>query len=206
MDFFSKDFIWGYFTRNKLLLIAALVLFTVPFVLGASISFLITENHGVISSGLLSGEAYIPLESLLMDSLSVFAHNVPIDFAILLSGLLFSIVSLILFIINAYMIGMPFGEDFLFAFLAIVPHSIFEYSASIFALVGAFLFTSIEFDIIKSFWDKDRSVRSVISDSKIKFKDIILSSIIMVVLLAVAAIIEGNITPRIVFWFFTGNL
>ena len=105
---------------------------------------------------------------------------------------------------NAFMIGMPFGQDFLFAFFSIVPHGIFEYTASLFALVGAFLFTIIEIDIIKSFRDKDNSVSDVIAEDKIKFKDILLSAIFMTILLLIAALIEGNITPRIVMWFFGG--
>lgn len=205
MDLFSKDFIKGYFTRNKKLLLISLAIFLIAFLLGAIVSFIKTgSNHGIVSSGLLSGQIRIPLNEMLMDGWLLFLHNFTVDLATLILGVLFSVISVILFVFNAFSIGMPFGEDFLFAFFTIVPHSIIEYSASLFALVGAFLITSIEIDIIKSFRDKDKSVGEVIAESNVKLKDILLSAIIMMLLLAIAAVIESQITPRIVVWFFGG--
>lgn len=203
MDFLSKEFIKGYFKRNKKLFLISLILFVIAFLAGVLVSFTMTgNNHGLISNALFSGKSSISLENLMVDTSELFFHNLYIDIITLISGLLFSIVSLGLFCVNAFMIGMPFGQDFLFAFFSIVPHSIFEYTASLFALVGAFLFTIVEIDIIKSFSYKDISIGDVISEDMIKLKDILLSAIFMTILLLVAAIIEGNITPRIVFWFF----
>ena len=206
MDFFSKEFFYGYFIRNKKLLLASLALFAICFVLGVIISYILNMGqHGLMSSQLMSGMSTISLNDLLVDTWPLFIHNLSVDFAVLLLGVLFSVISIILFCYNAFLIGMPFGQDFLFAFFAIVPHSIIEYAASLFALVGAILITTIEIDIIKSFRNKDKSVSDVISESNTKFKDILLSAIIVIVLLFIAAIIECNITPRIVVWFFGGQ-
>jgi uncharacterized membrane protein SpoIIM required for sporulation len=204
MDFFSKDFIKDYFRRNRKLFLISLIIFIISFLIGVLASLAITgNNHGLISNAIFSGKSNISLDNLFVDTSELFFHNLYVDILTLIFGLLFSIVSLGLFCMNAFLIGMPFGQDFLFAFFSIVPHSIFEYTASLFALVGAFLFTTIEIDIIKSFWDKNKSVGDVIAEDRIKLKDILLSVIFMVILLVIAAIIEGNITPRIVFWFFS---
>ena len=205
MEILSKSYIKEYFKRNKKLFLISLLFFIISFLLGVLVSFIMTgNNHGLISSAIFNGKHKITLDSLLVDSLGLFIHNFSVDLGTLILGLLFSIVSLILVCMNAFMIGMPFGQDFLFAFFSIVPHGIFEYTASLFALVGAFLFTIIEIDIIKSFRDKDKSVSDVIAEDKIKFKDILLSAIFMTILLVISALIEGNITPRIVMWFFGG--
>ena len=203
MEILSKNYIKDYFKRNKKLFLISLIFFLISFLAGVLVSFIMTgNNHGLISSAIFSGQRNISFDTLHVDTWTLFIHNFSIDMGTIIMGVLFSIVSIGLVCINAFMIGMPFGQDFLFAFFSIVPHSIIEYTASLFALVGAFLFTWIEIDIIKSFWDKDKSVSDVIAEDTIKFKDIILSTIIMTVLLAIAAVIEGQITPRILMWFF----
>lgn len=205
MEILSKKYIKDYFKRNKKLFLISLIFFILSFLLGVLVSFIMTgNNHGLISSAIFNDHQAISFDSLHVDSLTLFIHNFSVDLGTIILGLLFSIGSIGLVCINAFLIGMPFGQDFLFAFFSIVPHSIIEYTASLFALVGAFLFTEIEIDIIKSFWDKDKSVSDVISEDKIKFKDILLSAIIITVLLVIAAVIEGQVTPRIILWFYGG--
>lgn len=203
MEIFSMEYVKGYFIRNKILLFISLSIFIFLFLSGVLVSFIFNwGHHGFISAGIFMGKVNMPLNKLFVDTLELFAHNFTIDLATLLLGLLFSIFSIISVGFNAFLIGMPFGQDFLFAFFSIVPHGIFEYTASIFSLVGAFLITIVEVEIIKSFWDKNKSIRDVISENNDKLKDILLSALFMTVLLIIAAIIEGEITPRIVAWVF----
>ena len=206
MDLSFIDFVLGYFTRNRNALIISLGIFIFTFLTGALTGFFISwGNHGFISSGVMSGTVQVDFNRLFLDIPSLFLHNFSIDFSTLLLGFLFSIGSVIIFLINAFLIGMPFGEDFALAFFGVAPHGIFEYSASLFALVGAFLITGIEIDIIKSLKDKNKSIGNVIYENRVKLKDIILSLIFLTVLLAIASVIEGQITPRILIFFFTGK-
>lgn len=197
MELFTKEFIMGYFSRNKKYLLISLAIFLVAFVLGAIIAYInIGDKYGLITATILQSHVS-PITGFDMGAWDLFSHNFVVDIGVVLFGFLFSIVSVLLVIFNAFSIGAPFGTDFIFASLTIVPHSIIEYSASVIALVGAFLITRIEIDIIKSFSHRDISVGDVINDSNTKIKDIVLSFIFMTVILIIAAFIEAYITPMI---------
>ena len=47
---------------------------------------------------------------------------------------------------------------------------------------------------------KNRSIRQVLEENRIVLKDIFALFIIMLVLLLIAAIIEGNITAYVIYW------
>lgn len=190
----------GFFKRNKKFLLAALVIFLVPFFIGAIQAYIsIGSDYGYISkviySGIQSGKS--PMSFPEFSSLDLFIHNFFADLLVFFGGLLFSIISVILVVFNAYSIGLPFGSDFLFAATSIIPHSIFEYPASIFALAAAFNITWLEIKMIKN-----RSIKSVIEENKIILQDIFTMFVIMVVLLFIAALIEGNLTVPIIYWFY----
>lgn len=161
----------------------------------------IGSHYGELSAGLrnMSG---IAVSDFGMDGLELFLHNIKVDIITIIGGLFFSIISLIVFFVNAFSIATPFGSDFTFAFVGIVSHGIFEYFASVIALVAAFLITRVEIDLIKSLRDKELTVRDVLSDSRPEILDIVFSIILDLVLLVIAALIEANITPRIMLWFY----
>lgn len=202
MELFSKEFIMGYFSRNKKFLLISLAIFLITFVISAIIAYInIGNQYGLITATVVRSHVS-PISGFNMSAWDLFSHNFSVDVGVILFGFLFSIVSVILVLYNAYLIGAPFGSDFIFAALTIIPHSIIEYSASVIALVGAFLITSIEIDIIKSFSFRDVSVGDVIRQSNTKIKDIVLSFIFMTVLLVIAALVEVYLTPVIFNAFF----
>ena len=202
MEMFSKDFFKGYFSRNKKYFLISLSIFAFCFIFGAVVNFIAVGSHyGELSAGLrnMSG---ITVSDFGMDGLELFLHNIKVDIITIIGGLFFSIISLIVFFVNAFSIATPFGSDFTFAFVGIVPHGIFEYFASVIALVAAFLITRVEINLIKSLRDKELTVRDVLSDSRPEILDIVFSIILDLVLLVIAALIEANITPRIMLWFY----
>ena len=153
----------------------------------------IGDNYGAITKEMSKSNVSIPFAEVSGGAIGLFIHNLSVDLIIFIAGFLFSIISLLVVIFNAVAIGLPFGGDFYFASLSIIPHFIFEYlGGSIFSLTGAFLITKMEIDIIKK-----RSVKEAVSDSYI-LKDILFSLILMVIFLFIAAFVEAYVTPAIV--------
>lgn len=194
IEIFTKEYIKGYFSRNKKLILIALAIFLVFFVIGIIVGNIqIGDNYGAITKEMSKSNVSIPFAEVSGGAIGLFIHNLSVDLIIFIAGFLFSIISLLVVIFNAVAIGLPFGGDFYFASLSIIPHFIFEYlGGSIFSLTGAFLITKMEIDIIKK-----RSVKEAVSDSYI-LKDILFSLILMVIFLFIAAFVEAYVTPAIV--------
>lgn len=191
----------GFLERNKKYLLISFLLFIIPAILAAILTYFTMGNdYGSISNQLyyyaengLGGPS--PISS--PGGFELFIHNLMTECYIVLGGLLFSVISVLLVIYNGYLIGYPFGTDLLFASLSILPHSVIEYPALILALAAAFNITSLEIKMIKS-----RSFKTVLDENRIVLKDILSMIIIMVILLAIAAFIEGNLTVPIINWFY----
>ena len=187
----------GFLKRNKKLLVISLAIFLVLAAAGAVTGFIkIGDNYGAISNIIQSENATgsIDMSSFQSETLDLFLHNLFSDIIVVLGGLLFSVISILIIILNAVSIGAPFGADLTFAAVSILPHAIIEYAASVIALAVAFKITILEIGVIKSRGFKDIS--------KTDLKDILVLVIVMVIFLAVAAIIECNVTPVIVSWYF----
>ncbi len=193
MEVFSKDYIKGYFSRNKKLILIALAILLIFFFMGVIVSNIgAGDNYGSITKAFSQSNKSISFSDVKGDAIGLFTHNLVADLLIFICGILFSVFSVLIVIYNAFTIGVPFGADMYFAIVSILPHFIFEYvGGSVFALTGAFLITKLEINIIKK-----RSIKEVISDSYI-LKDIFFSLILVVFFLVIAAIIEAYVTPAI---------
>lgn len=194
IEIFTKEYIKGYFSRNKKIILIVLAIFLIFFVIGIiEGNIQAGDNYGLITKQMSNSDVSIPFAEVSGGAIGLFIHNLLVDLIIFIGGFLFSIISLLLIIFNAAAIGIPFGGDFYFASLSIIPHFIFEYlGGSVFSLTGAFLITKMEIDIIKK-----RSVREAVSDSYI-LKDILFSLVLMVIFLLIAAVVEAYATPAIV--------
>lgn len=164
IEIFTKEYIKGYFSRNKKIILIVLAIFLIFFVIGIiEGNIQAGDNYGLITKQMSNSDVSIPFTEVSGGAIGLFIHNLSVDLIILIGGFLFSIISLVLVIFNAVAIGIPFGGDFYFASLSIIPHFIFEYlGGSVFSLTGAFLITKMEIDIIKK-----RSVKEAVSDSYI---------------------------------------
>ena len=190
----------GFFKRNKKFLLSALIIFLVPFFVGIIHGYLLVgDDYGYISNAIYTGlqSGQHPMSFPEFSSIDLFIHNFFADLLVIFGGFLFSIISVIFVVYNGYAIGVPFGTDFIFAATSIIPHSIIEYPAAIFALAAAFNITWLEIKMIKN-----RSFKSVLEENKIVLNDILTMFVIMVVLLFIAALIEGNLTIPFIYWFY----
>lgn len=151
MKLFTKEFIKGYFSRNKKLILIPLVILLVFVIIGAIAGNIFAgEKYGMFFKMMSETNKSISYSDIAGDAVGLFTHNLFVDLMVFIGGILFSIISLILVILNAVAIGAPFGSDLYFARVSVFPHFIFEYvGGSVFALTGAFLITKLEISAIK---------------------------------------------------------
>ncbi len=191
-----------FFKRNKKVLRISLVIFIIFAVGGAIFGFIaIGDNYGMISKTIYqmkaNGTISYNATAANLDTFDLFLHNVCANFIIIAGGLLFSVISVLVTIFNAVSIGAPFGTDLNYFAVTILPHAIFEYAATIIALACAFNITKLEIRMIK-----ERSIKSVLSESDRELKDILIMIVLVAVLLAVAAVIECNLIEPIMKLYF----
>ena len=186
----------GFFKRNKKIIIISFVIFILFALAGMIVSNVIVGDQvGKISKAMME----MPKNGtganldIGMSSLDLFIHNFSVSVIIIAGGILFSIISFLVTVFNAFSIGAPFGSDPVFALVSILPHSMFEYSATTLSLAVAFLITKLEIKMIRQ-----RSFMGTLRESETELKDILVLIIVIVVLLAVAAVIEAYITPMVV--------
>lgn len=131
-----------------------------------------------------------------MGFINLFWHNFSIDFGCILGGLLLSIPSLITTFINVGQIGALFSQvNFIIILFGVVPHGIFEFPSSFFALAGAFMLTSFEFKMVNGILNSSTTVKEEINKSIYLVKDAIISAEIVFILLVIAAFLETFVTP-----------
>ncbi len=185
----------GFIKRNKKIILIAVAIMLLSAIGGAAISYVNTDGqHNTISNELSAHHTKNNTDiDLGMNATDLFIHNVIADLIVIIGGFLFSIISVILVIYNGFSIGIPFGFDLPYAMVSILPHAIIEYFAGSLALAIAFKITKLEIQVIKN-----RNVRNTIDEHKTDLKDILVLLIVMIILLGIAAFIEGNITGMVV--------
>ncbi|MBR3213016.1 MAG: stage II sporulation protein M, partial [Methanosphaera sp.] len=130
--------------------------------------------------------------------LGIFINNLRVAFIIILLGFLFSIFSLMILFTNGVLIGFMFTiVPAPLMLIYTLPHGIFEIPQLILTVVCALLVTKLEINLIKGVLQRDKTFKGEIRNSSTIIKDIILSITIIVVLLVIAALIEGYVTPVI---------
>ncbi|WP_298499627.1 stage II sporulation protein M [uncultured Methanobrevibacter sp.] len=188
----------GFFKRNRKVILIGVLIMLISAIAGAGLGYINAgEDRNLISNALKSDPTIVGEEDEGMSSLYLFTHNLTADLIVMIGGLLFSIISVIIVIFNGISIGGLFGADFTFACTSILPHGIIEYFAGSLALAVAFKITKLEIDVIKN-----RNIRDTLKDRRVDIKDIAVIIIVTVILLAVAAVIEGHITGMVITWYF----
>ena len=191
-----------FFKRNKRVLLIALALFLVVAVASAIASFMIIgDKYGMISSTIYqmkaNGTMHYNETVSKSNTFDLFLHNVISDLLVIIGGLFFSVISVFAIIYNAIIIGTPFGSDFTYYSVTILPHGIIEYAAAIISLACAFNITKLEVQMIRN-----RNVRDTLAESKRELRDILIMVAVVIVLLAIAAVIECNLVEPIFRWYF----
>ena len=189
---FTKEFIKGYFSRNKNFLILSLIILVLSIILGVLFSNFIKTYVLEILKNIAET---MPKDGNVSKTFTmIFLNNIRVNFIIVLFGLILSIISVLITIFNGLILGFMYTVVSPIVFVVgIFPHGVFELSAFIISLACAFLVTKLEINIIKSV--SKFKVKEEIKNSEILIKDILLSIIMIFVLLLIAAIVESTITP-----------
>ena len=188
----------GFFKRNWKLLVISLAIFLIFAFGSAAVANMFAGDHlnevsNTFEVAKINNITLNETKSVSISSTELFIHNLGVDLIIIAGGIFLSIPSLILTIFNAIDIAAVFGLDFKFAAASILPHAIFEYLATVLGLTIAFLITKLEIRIIKA-----KNIKNALTENRTILKDILVLFIVTVVLLLIAAIIEGHITGMIV--------
>ena len=193
-EIFTKKYLVEYLSRNKSLILASLLLFILSVIVG----IIASESIKPIMIELLKQvfEKAPENPTFIQQALFLFSNNMRANIIILLGGILFSIISVLIIILNGIIVG--FTSTLLpptIFIVGIFPHGIFEIPATVLSLVGALLITKLEINIISLLLAGD--LRNRIGELSVTVKDIILTVMITIVLLIIAAIIEAGVTPTL---------
>ena len=188
--------------RNRKVLLVSLVIFLIFAVGSAVFTFMVIgDNYGMISHSIYQMKANGTINynesAAKLNTFDLFSHNLFSDMMIIAGGLLFSVISVLATIYNALIIGSPFGADFTYFSVTILPHGIIEYGATVFSLACAFNITKLEIKMIKN-----RSFKNTLKEHEREIKDIMIMIAVVVVLLAIAAVIECNFIELIMKGYF----
>ncbi|MBR0471823.1 MAG: stage II sporulation protein M [Methanosphaera sp.] len=188
---FSKTYTREYFSRNKNLIILSLIIFIGSIIIGAVFN---KSFEAIVTEIIRQMLNEISMESVSENAVSLFVNNITANLVILAGGIIFSLLSVFAIIVNGILIGYVYTLTTPLIFLVgTVPHGIFEITALILSLTGAFIITKTELLCIQALFAGNLS--SQVENMKICFKDIIFTIVVSFVLLVFAAIIEAAVTP-----------
>jgi len=194
LEIFSKEYLREYFSRNKKLILISFIILIASAFLGAIFSDVIQQYVTEILKEIFLSMPENP--TVYNEAIFLFQNNIRANIIIMIGGLFFSIFSVLAIILNGLIIGFTYTLVTPIQFIVgILPHGIFELPATILSLVGAFIITKLEINMLNALFKK--RLKEEINKSDILVKDILLTFIIILVLLIIAAIIEAGITPML---------
>lgn len=193
-EIYNMENLRGYFHRNRNYILFVIALFVISLIIGYVFRDVFADY---VIEAIRNMAKNITNDSSSL-SLSIFLNNLRVAFIIILLGFLFSIFSLMILFTNGVLIGFMFTiVPAPLMLIYTLPHGIFEIPQLILTVVCALLVTKLEINLIKGVLQRDKTFKGEIRNSSTIIKDIILSITIIVVLLVIAALIEGYVTPVI---------
>ncbi len=191
-EIFGKRYLKEYFSRNKVYILISVLILIASAVLGVIFSDIIKEFVIEILENIVLSMPENP--TVYNEATFLFQNNIRANIIIMLGGLFFSIFSILAIIMNGLIIGFTYTLVTPLQFIVgILPHGIFELPATVLSLVGAFLITKLEINLLDALFKKQ--LKEEIGKSNEIIKDIVLTFIIILILLIIAAIIEAGVTP-----------
>lgn len=193
-EIYNMENLRGYFHRNRNYILFVIALFVISLIIGYVFRDVFADY---VIEAIRNMAKNITNDSSSL-SLGIFLNNLRVAFIIILLGFLFSIFSLMILFTNGVLIGFMFTiVPAPLMLIYTLPHGIFEIPQLILTVVCALLVTKLEINLIKGVLQRDKTFKGEIRNSSTIIKDIILSITIIVVLLVIAALIEGYVTPVI---------
>ena len=193
-EIFEKEYVKGYFHRNKKIFIVSILIFLILGSIGTILNMdTMNIEHKSVAAAMNSNTN----NDAFGDFVRLFIHNFIYDVSVIIGGLLLFIPALQLTFINATnMITLFVKGNPLMLLVGVIPHGIFEIPSSIFATAGALMLFLTEINVIKAIISRNK-ISDAINESETLIKDAILTIIIVFVLLLIAAFIEAFITPML---------
>lgn len=194
LEIFSKGYLKEYLSRNKNLILISFIILIASAFLGVVFCDIIQRYVTEILKEIFLSMPENP--TVYNEAIFLFQNNIRANIIIMIGGLLFSIFSVLAIIMNGLIIGFTYTLVTPIQFIVgILPHGIFELPATILSLVGAFIITKLEINLLNALFKK--RLKEEINKSDKLVKDIVLTFIIILVLLIIAAIIEAGVTPML---------
>lgn len=188
-----KEYLKGYISRNKKLFIISLAILVISAVIGVFISDFISRYMIELLKEIVNS---YPQSTVTEEALHLFNNNLRVYILIMLGGFLFSVFSIFSLIVNGLILGYTFTLMNPLQFVVgIFPHGIFELTAICMSLMGAFIITKIEINVIRALFRHE--FVSEIRNSVKMAKDVLVTFIISFIFLVIAAIIEAAVTPAL---------
>ncbi|RAP45938.1 MAG: hypothetical protein BZ135_04770 [Methanosphaera sp. rholeuAM6] len=188
-DIFNKGNFKDYFKRNKVFLLFSLAIVILSLLSG----FYNYGGYSDIANGIMIEVTGIAsLNAPVSDNfMGLFTNNFCSDIYVIAFGMIFSIPSVLLTVLNGVLIGYVFATgSFWDVFVKVLPYGIFEVIALILSLTGAFLVTKMEIRFLSGIISR-KSIGDVLSRLKVPFKDLVLTLVRVLFLVVVGAIIEA---------------
>mgnify|MGYP003294367299 CR=1 FL=1 len=188
------------FLNNKYLLVFSILLFVVPLLIG----YFFADNFSFMNDIIELFGKQVTNGNIQLTTSSLFANNFKVDIILFLGSVLFAIIGILILVFNGLFIGYFATKISLIPFLALtIPHGIFEIPSLIISSFAGFIVLSFILKTIKCL---------VINDSKISdrfklaynansdmLKQALALLILAIILVAIAAFIEANLTQYIAF-------
>lgn len=128
----------------------------------------------------------------------LFYNNIRVDFIIMITGLAFSVFSVMATFLNGMLLGYSFTHFKIPVLLALtIPHGIFEIPALVLSLTVAFMITQVEINVLRAVFSDGKNINTVYIKSSKIIKVIFVTMVLICVLTAIAAFIEAYVTGYI---------
>ena len=192
-----KDEIKEAFAENKKIFLILIVIFVIAFILGdISADEIASVLMPMLKDALLKGNVTS------VDAFNIMIHNETAALVTLIGSVFFAVYAFLAIFLNGFVVGFMAGYtihstyDLVMYIALIVPHGILEIPAFFCSCTSGILLFTFIFKVLR---DKIRknTFSEAYQNNKKTLKHVAVLFLVAVILFAIAALIEGFITPQI---------
>ena len=192
-----KDEIKEAFVENRKIFLILIVIFAIAFILGdISADEIASVLMPMLKDAMLKGNVTS------VDAFNIMIHNETAALITLIGSIFFAIYAFIAIFLNGFVVGFMAGYtihstyDLVMYIALIVPHGILEIPAFFCSCTSGILLFTFIFKVLR---DKIRknTFSEAYQNNKKTLKHVAVLFLVAVILFAIAALIEGFITPQI---------
>ena len=192
-----KDEIKEAFIENKRIFLILIVIFTIAFILGdISADEIASVLMPMLKDAMLKGNVTS------INAFNIMIHNETAALVTLIGSIFFAVYTFLAIFLNGFVVGFMAGYtihstyDLIIYIALIVPHGILDIPAFFCSCTSGILLFLFIFRVLKDKIQKN-TFSEAYTNNKKTLKHVVILFTIAVVLFAVAALIEGFITPQL---------